>query len=461
MITKRNVAMFLGIYALLRVFSFWFGPETPLQAQTIINTVLTLGILITVTYFLIKHDPRGWYIIALEMILGGGGNYLAAFGLTLRTWFLLVSIPVFAINLYRVGAWRTFWGAEKKMAYVIGALLAVVALGAWNGYANEHATGLIISDVLPYLFILYYFPLTKLSKDECFTTTVLNAVVAAVIGNVLLILGTFVGYSSWVFALQDAYYHWFRDVAGGKITELGHFYRLVLNEHLLLIPLTVWFAAKVIKREQQNLFCGLAFLTMLILAINLTRAYMLALAVSYLFLFSKTNWKRWLAVGTGLAISFILFFTAIHFAASRGTSLGWELFGIRLQSIVAPSVEDSSLSRVLLLPKIIEKIKAAPLLGQGLGDTVTVFSPVFKKDITTPHFDWGYLEILAEFGFLGTLIWLMLLGTIYIRTRSTVPPRWQMASLIALMVINLTSPALFHVLGILWLSFLLQYKSNP
>ena len=40
---------------------------------------------------------------------------------------------------------------------------------------------------------------------------------------------------------------------------------------------------------------------------------------------------------------------------SRGQSLGWELLGLRLGSIASPSIEESSLSRIMLLPKIWEK----------------------------------------------------------------------------------------------------------
>jgi O-antigen ligase len=145
----------------------------------------------------------------------------------------------------------------------------------------------------------------------------------------------------------------------------------------------------------------------------------------------------------------------IHLGASRGQSLGLEIFGLRLQSIVTPALEESSLSRMLLLPKIIAKIKGHPFIGDGLADTVTVYSPVVKKEITTSQFDWGFLEIWAELGLVGLLAWASLISfLVYQLKQQYFTPAWQLGSIVVLGVITLTSPALFHVLGIVWLTVL-------
>ena len=99
-----------------------------------------------------------------------------------------------------------------------------------------------------------------------------------------------------------------------------------------------------------------------------------------------------------------------------------------------------------------------PFHGWGLGETITVYSPVFKKEVTTPHFDWGYLEILTELGIIGFFAWYKILQLVNKRIKAAPRPSWQLASLIALLVINITSPALFHVFGIIWLTILLYHK---
>ncbi|MCX6780110.1 MAG: NUDIX domain-containing protein, partial [Candidatus Magasanikbacteria bacterium] len=331
-------------------------------------------------------------------------------------------------------------------------LIAAISAAAC-GFYHRHNTGAIIADLIPYFFFLYIFPLSDLYLSDKFRDLGKQAIIAAIFGNAILTLLTQAGLSAGIFALQDHYYHWYRDVALGKITDLDfHFYRLVLNEHLLLIPLTIYFIGDIIK-NQANKINVLALSSLLfILANNLTRIYMVALAAGTLILFSIKNWKRWLAISASAAIGFMLIFVTTHTIASRGQSFGLEIFGLRLQSIASPQMEDSSLSRLLLLPKILEKIKSAPILGQGLGDTVTVYSPVFKTNITTPHFDWGYLEIWAEMGLYGLAAWVAFAGYLLyhiIKNKHKYNKNIFAAILIGFMIINITSPALFHVFGIL------------
>jgi O-antigen ligase len=148
--------------------------------------------------------------------------------------------------------------------------------------------------------------------------------------------------------------------------------------------------------------------------------------------------------------------------------LGLELFGLRIQSIASPDIEQSSLSRKILLPKIIEKIKKNPLLGNGLGDTVTIFSPVVKKQITTSQFDWGYLEIIDELGLVGLVGWILLITLLIYQIRlyrdnqSNSDSTALYSSLGSLLVVNLTSPALFHVFGIILITiFYLETTKHP
>ena len=200
----------------------------------------------------------------------------------------------------------------------------------------------------------------------------------------------------------------------GKITDLNSgYFRLVLNEHLLLIPLTLYFIGDIIKNSVSKINISILFSLLFILANNLTRIYILALALGILILFSTTKWKRWLIVSVSATIAFILIFVASHTLATRGQSFGLELFGLRLQSIASPQIENSSMSRMLLLPKILDKIKLHPILGSGLGDNISVYSPIFKTTITTPNFDWGYLEIWAETGLLGIITWLAFVITLF------------------------------------------------
>lgn len=451
---KITTTKLLILYFIVRIFSYFFSPETPLFPQHPINTIISVLIFILAVYWLIKKDERGWYIILLELILGGAGGYLQIFGTSLRTCLLIGSLAIyFAKKLYREK--KIFFKQLQAQHYLLLVLLAAAIAAAACGIYHIHARGAILSDLIPYFFLLYYFPLFDLWQSEKFRDLGKQAILASIFGNAVFIALTQIGLSSGVIILQDSYYHWYRDVALGKITDLNfHFYRLVLNEHLLLIPFTLYFIADIIKNQANKINILALGSLLFVLANNLTRIYMVALTAGTLILFSTKNWKRWFAVSASVAIGFMLIFITTHSIASRGQSLGLEIFGLRLQSITSPQLEDSSLSRLLLLPKILEKIKSAPIIGQGLGDTVTVYSPVFKTNITTAHFDWGYLEIWAEMGLYGLLAWIAFIGyLVYFIIKNKQQPGKNIlaAILISFLIINITSPALFHVFGILFL----------
>ncbi|MFH1292066.1 MAG: O-antigen ligase family protein [bacterium] len=432
----------LGYFA-IRLFSFLCAPGH------FFNTLISVLILAGVAYFLLKKDFRGWYIIAGEMILGGIGGFFNIEEISLRTALLVCSISIFIIQKIRAGQIKQAIQEDKFVCYFFLAIYSIVAISTVRGYLFGNDLKLIISDAIPYLFLLYYFPLKELWLVDKFKKLILNLVTATVIGNLVFVLFTFIIYSAGLAELQNTYYKWFRDVAGGKITDLKTgFFRIVLNEHLLLVPLLLYYLHKVINKHGRKL---LSVLLLIILSVNLTRIYILALLFGLIIMFAWKNWRRWLVVSLASGLIFISSFTSIHLVSSRGQDLGWEVFGLRVQSIAKPEIEPSALSRMLLLPKIGEKIVDKPILGHGLGDAVTVYSPVVEKEITTPHFDWGYLEIWVEMGMIGILIWLGFLVLVLIKTKN-------IPILVSLLVINLTSPAFFHVMGIVLLIILLNNK---
>ncbi|KKR34605.1 MAG: hypothetical protein UT67_C0011G0002 [Candidatus Magasanikbacteria bacterium GW2011_GWA2_40_10] len=462
MIVKKQILGGLGIYFVIRLFSYFYSPGTPLYGANPINWIVSATILLAAVYFLLKKDPRGWLIIAAELILGGAGGFLEIKSISLRTILLVFSIIIFICQTLKNKRYDTIF-ANKTLLLIFVALFTAVGISAIHGYYAGHNPNLILADTIPYFFFLYYFPLKQLLDSEKFREISFSMLVAAIIGNFIFIYLTLAGFSSGHFILQDSYYHWFRDVASGKITDYGTgFFRILLNEQLLLVPLFLWLISTQINKQDSKNFIfkisGAALLA--VLTINITRIYLVALAAGILFLFSLKNWKRWLAYSAGAFIFFIFAFSLTHLAATKGKSLGWEYLGLRLQSIALPQTEDSSLSRLLLLPNILGKIKAHPLLGNGLGDTVTVYSPVFKANITTPHFDWGYLEIIDELGLIGLIAWILVIGYLIparpaggLKVKQN---RGLLASVVALLVINITSPALFHVLGIVLIIYVLS-----
>ena len=186
----------------------------------------------------------------------------------------------------------------------------------------------------------------------------------------------------------------------------------------------------------------LLLLILLVPALNFSRIYFLAIIPATLVMAWKLPWKK-------VALTLILIgaislaeYTVINLAASRGTSFGFEFITKQSRGIIDPESEASASARAAILPRLIEKIKSRPLLGEGLGATVTYYNPFLQKELTTPHLDWGYLELAVEFGliatlfFLGLLIWLFYRGFRSLLTASI---------LVFLAITTITTPALFHV----------------
>ncbi len=466
-IYKKQILGGLMIYFIIRFFSYFFSPGTPLYLANPVNWLISTGILGATVYFLIKKDPPdhtgirtshlGWLIITAELILGGAGSFLEIYGIALRTVLLVFAMGIFLYHVIIEKNWRVLF-ENKPIFYILSAIYIAVGIATVRGFYLGNNPRLILADAIPYLFLLYYFPLKQLLSFEGFRRVTFSMLIASAIGSFVFTYFTLAGFSSHLFVLQDSYYHWFRDVASGKITDYGTgFFRIITNEQLLLIPLFLYLFAKQIANKHlahSRLLQIASVLLLAILTINLTRIYFLGLAIGILFLFSIKNWKRWLTHSVAALFIFLVIFILTHLAVTKGKSLGLEYLGLRLQSITMPQSEDSSLSRLLLLPKVLNKIKDRPIFGNGLGDTVDVYSPVFKESITTQHFDWGYLEIMAEMGIIGLAAWLSLIGyTLYhIKKYHNF-----FAPLIALLFINITSPALFHVMGIV---FLITFLAN-
>ena len=251
MILKKQILGGLGIYFIIRLFSYFYSPGTPLYGANPVNWIISGGILLTAIYFLLKKDARGWLIIAAEIILGGAGGFLEIKGVSLRTLLLVFSLAIFFYQQNPSPCHSPCRGGIKGgVLYFISCILVIAGISAIRGYYFGHDTKQIISDTIPYLFFLYYFPLKQLLSSEKFRQTSLSMLIAAIIGNFIFIYFTLAGFSSEIFVLQDSYYHWFRDVAGGKITDYGTgFFRILLNEQLLLVPLFLWMFYGVIARK--------------------------------------------------------------------------------------------------------------------------------------------------------------------------------------------------------------------
>lgn len=419
-------------------------------------------------YISIKNLALAWMILILELILGGSGHYFEFHTLILRTWFL----GIFGLT------WLFKQVKEKTIVLTIlprPLMMSIIAVGITilfatiNGIINGNVPIHVVQDTILYLFLALLFPAIELRK---YLPQHLSTIVKTfVIGSAIFTILTFIIYSSGLGSLPDYYYHWFRNVAAGKITDLGNnFYRIVFPEHLLLVPIILLLAARLIEKIKERQTWLLFFLSLIVLVLNFSRIYFLALVIGLLVLSIKQRIKPWLVVSTVTGITITVLFMFFNITASGGNTLGLELISSRFGTAAAPQSDVSSATRLMILPEAVELIKKNPLIGSGLGTSVTFVDPALDKEVTRTQFDLGYHEMIVELGVLGFTMFLGFLCTMlyYLAqlayskqtTSDTTLTRGLFAGALSLFIINLTTPALFHGFSMILYIFILVLISN-
>jgi len=451
-----NRAIIFGLiifYALIRVASFLTFDNT--LAQGIISALLVLAYLC----ICVKNISLAWIVLISEILLDGSGRFFEFNQLILRTWFLAIFAIVWLI--------KKAHSQDKLKLPPKNVLVTMVIFGLFltysiiNGFLCRHAPLQIVQDAMLYLFFLLIFP--ALDYTEIFKPIYASLSKVFTIGTAIFSVITLFLYSTGIFIIMNPYYHWFRNVAGGKITDMGQgFFRIVLPEHLLIIPIFLVLTAYLIRKPKSKYLWGLLLCAGGALALNFTRIYFVGLAVGLLALVYRENFWQWLKFCALTVGCIILLFFSFNLIASRGQSMGLNLVGIKAAGISQPSSDVSGAIRKALLPDIFRTIKNSPLLGSGLGTTVTYVDPVTKETQTRTQFDWGYLEMITELGIIGTLAYLALLCVIMLNlfhiisaSNESQLAKGLLAGAVALFIINITTPALFQGFGVIYFVLLI------
>ncbi|MCF6276484.1 MAG: O-antigen ligase family protein [Candidatus Magasanikbacteria bacterium] len=465
-IFNENVLLMVSIFIGVRILSFFLAPHLFIQAIISLSFVFLFGIL----YF---YKPEwAWIILIGELFLGGAGHFFEFAGLSIRTMLVLTFIALWFITPLLSKKYKHNASLPVVPSFLILLLLIYLGLTSVMALVNGHGFRAVVQDFLPFSILLltpasYYF-----LKERETQIKFLQFAVAFITGSFIFSLFNFIVFSAGFTKIHGIYYKWFRDVAMGKITEMGDgFFRIVTPEHLLLVVLSLVLVGLLIKKQKdyKKFLVALLLFSFFVLILNFSRAYFLGFGVGLLTLKYKHSWTKWTQICAFSIASVFLIFFGTSLLASGGSSLGLPLLGVRTASFVQPQIETSTATRMTLITPIFDKIKASPIVGSGLGATITYTSLISYDKITTRQFDWGYFEMLAELGIIGLAIFLALI--LYIkRTLITkiniVQSDYKnlyiglFAGLIALLIINITTPALFHTLGLFFIVIVISISSN-
>lgn len=461
---NKQTFLLLAIFISVRILSFYIAPHHIIQALLVFTLIFILGL----TFF--KNPDYAWMIILAELFLGGAGHYLEFFGLSIRT-VLIVAFLFLWIAHALSGHNKERIIIPHRLYYVLIPLTFFVVFSIFRGLIHGNDTKAIIQDALPFMLFALILPAYHLFSQEKMRHYIIRLLGVFLIGSVIFSLFTSIVFVTKTVELQEPYYKWYRDVTMGKITHVtDSFYRIVAPEHIIITPLLLIIASLLMRDEKHHKMWRFMFMCgALILALNFSRAYLLAFALGLLILIYKHKFTRWFIVSFWSITMITLLFISVNILFSGGKSLGLEIIGIRLGSVILPQTEESTNLRMALLDPIITMIKHHPILGTGLGSSVTFIDPYTYETLSRRHFDWGYLEMWVELGLFGALsliaIAVLLVQELIkkIRLLSDYHDFYVglLAGIIAMLFINITTPTLFHVLGILYLVFVMAFVSKP
>jgi len=483
---NKNQKYFLIIIAslvLTELFSFFAYEFRPLN-------YLIGGIIIILALVLSFKDLfYGFLIIIIELLIGSQG-YLFSIGtepkrLSLRMGLWIVVMAVwFTKELVYFIKHKHLGKSIKDFPYLKPLLLLVasIVLAALIGYWHGNATSLIFTEGKRWIYLITIIPFYTLCASSEKRRWLIIALAAA---------GVWIAFKSFamlfVFShempLLDQLYAWTRYDLLGEITLLPNkFTRVFLQSQIFAIPaffISIGFFVKKTYSARWQLslnsivhLIAISFFFSIIL-ISLSRSFWIGTVLGLLFglilyIFCLRPKPRRVLVlafyGASVAIlSAIFLVIAVRFPFPRPTSdISSSILTDR-----ATEFEAGAASRWSLLPVMLNSIKEQPILGQGLGKTLTYNSsdPRVKQTTasgmyTTDAFEWGWFDLWLKLGLLGlaAYIWFLLAiaksgwNLIKKQPELAIPI---LASLVALVALHFFTPYLNHPLGFGYLSILM------
>ncbi len=451
---------FLGVHA-LSLGAYFFPPLQPVIYVCLLGTAVVI---------VVRRQSFILFPMLVSFFLDSSGHLFEWHDISLRLAVLVVTLAAWAWHAARE---RTLLQKLRTPAtLLIVTIAAVVLFAAMHGYRSGHLVRQVIADAIPYAYLFLFYPIRdavhwfwSLSSDERerLYQRAFSIVIGSFVGAAILSVIVLVFFSAKYQLIHGPFYVWWRDWVAGKATYAGDgFYRIVSPLHLLLtafVPLVVYRLLFMERDRITSRFVSwapsiLVLLILLVPTLNFSRMYFIALIPAILIMIGPFPWKKVVATLAVVVIVVLSEYVYINLAVSRGKSLASQFFIQQSEAIISTEREGSAAARSAVFPRLIEKIKVQPFFGEGLGATVTYENPFLKRTLTTPHLDWGYLEFAVEFGVPITVFFITLIVWLFWRLR-TEPLA---ASIIVfLLVAALTTPALFHVLGITVLTALFAF----
>jgi glycosyltransferase involved in cell wall biosynthesis len=468
---------FLGIFALS---ALCFNRPV---ASTIASAAALLFAIIAAR----KRLVYGVGIMLSELIFGSLSGKTLVFGISGAT------IPFRYVLFAAIGAIWIFLIAKRRVrlppkSLIIGVMVALAAVG-WgivNGLWQGISLRGIFFDANAYLalpMLLIFVSAVETESDQRFLLRILKQ------GTIALSLFTIAALFFFSHKFANPYgvyaYKWLRDSRIAEITALsGGIYRIFIQSQLFCLLAFILVAFKEKNDGWKSWVWGILPASALIIsgsrsfALGLIAAFFAAMILTLLHrTHTRPSATLPLAQGggkgegriksavmrlalflvVGIGIYAILLFFPLPSPRSQAS------FQDMLRSRSVSERDAATISRWSLLKALNDKIGEAPILGSGLGATVTYRSSDPRiiastgGSYTTSAFEWNYHDLIVKMGFIGLAAFIFLLWSILTIVLKTDARRrmWLVPGFFALIALNAVSPYLNHPLGIGYLALLL------
>jgi glycosyltransferase involved in cell wall biosynthesis len=498
-----------------------------------VSTVAFFAIILATAWLAWKRPEQALLVLLAELFVGSQGGYMVAYAgdglfVSLRLGLFLIVFGSWlsrsALGLLR--AWRdgagslairlknattrqelAWFGAlrDGKLLWPYAGLLAVIAYGVARGVALGNDFGEVFFDANGYAFfaLLPAF-LAAFAGEHGAVLRMRTAAVllAAVTDAVLKALIVLFFYSHRQFFVAWNLYVWVRDTRVGEITIMvADYYRIFFQSQIWALAVLLAGAlyaayAPTWKERRVRLVLGVVTLAMTAMVLSLSRSFWFGAVVAALIgaailAYGRAAfavWRRLVVIAICSVLASVALILAVY-SSPWPSKTGDLAFASLLGSRAISFGDAAASSRWALLPKLMEAGREHPVLGSGLGRTVTYETkdPRLLKDnptgqYTTSAFEWGYHDIWVKFGLIGVaaFAWFLLrilsplwgivrtgraglaaVGNEPAEKLRTVLAAGGLLAAIALIATNVFSPYLNHPLGIGMLMLVAAWAARP
>jgi hypothetical protein len=441
-----------------------------------------------------KNLKYGWYIALFELLIGSQGYF---FFVALGGQKISMRLAIFIIMML---AWAYHMWCERSIAFLQQKLsrnylmfAAILLLGAVHGVLAGYAPKDVFLDVNGFFYFAYIGVIAQIYTQGTSEADRRELLLLTTSAISIVALHSFFLLYIYAHALEGAMrvlYTWTRDHRFGEIARPfidSDFHRVFFQHQIFQVftyvttIYTLFVADSQLAITYKRWVYALTIISFTVVLLSFSRSFWVGLALTgitmagvllYYYARNLQQFAHYLKVfvisscATLVVLGTVMLIPHPSFGAP---SIGSDVFFKRIE---VSTNEPAAGSRWNLLPVIFKANLEAQIWGHGFGKRLIyqakdprVLTPENPEGwYSTFAFEWGYLDIWLKIGFIGLILYALILKQLY-ATLWRLRQQFALATIersiidgyllssVALLVIHFFTPYLNHPLGIGFILF--------